>query len=129
MKILFIILGLIYVICPYDLLPDFLFGFGWLDDLTVLWLLWRKFYGIRNQFNTFNNFTRQSNDSINIDDSYAVLGLEQNATLDEIKTAYRSLAKKYHPDKVRQLKSEDKKKAEIKFRQIQEAYDNLKNLN
>jgi len=129
MKILFIILGLIYVISPYDLIPDFLLGFGWLDDLTVIWILWQKFCGIRNQFNPFNYYTRQSDNSITIDESYAVLGLEQNAAPDEIKTAYRSLAKKYHPDKVRQLKAEDKKKAEIKFRQIQEAYDNLKNLN
>lgn len=52
-------------------------------------------------------------------DYYEVLGVSKNATKQEIKKAYRKLAKQYHPDK---NKSAD---AEEKFKEIQEAYDVL----
>ncbi len=50
-------------------------------------------------------------------DYYAVLGLEKNASADQIKKAYRKLAIKYHPDK-----NPDDKKAEERFKEISEAY-------
>ncbi len=50
-------------------------------------------------------------------DPFAVLGLPSNATEDEIKTAYRKLAKKYHPD----LNPGDRT-AEEKMKEINEAY-------
>ena len=53
-------------------------------------------------------------------DYYKILGLNKNATEDEIKKAYRKLAKKWHPDKNR-----DNPKAEEKFKEIQEAYETL----
>jgi molecular chaperone DnaJ len=52
-------------------------------------------------------------------DYYEVLGVSKSASKDEIKKAYRKLAKEYHPDK---NKSEG---AESKFREVQEAYDVL----
>lgn len=52
-------------------------------------------------------------------DYYEVLGLSKNASDDEIKKAYRSLARKYHPDV---NKESD---AEQKFKEIKEAYDVL----
>ncbi|MDR1404910.1 MAG: molecular chaperone DnaJ [Candidatus Methanoplasma sp.] len=54
-------------------------------------------------------------------DYYEVLGVTKDATQDEIKRAYRALAKKYHPD-VTDLSKDD---AEIKFKEVSEAYEVL----
>ncbi|MBQ0049983.1 MAG: molecular chaperone DnaJ [Bacteroidales bacterium] len=53
-------------------------------------------------------------------DYYEVLGVEKNATAQEIKKAYRSLALKYHPDR-----NPDNKEAEEKFKEAAEAYSVL----
>jgi curved DNA-binding protein len=53
-------------------------------------------------------------------DYYAILGLERGAGADEIKTAYRRLARKYHPDVSKE------KDAEEKFKEMSEAYETLK---
>lgn len=53
-------------------------------------------------------------------DLYEILGVDRNATEEEIKKAYRRLAKKYHPD----LNPGDKE-AEQKFKEINEAYEIL----
>lgn len=59
-------------------------------------------------------------------DPYKVLGLDSTATDEEIKKAYRRLAMKYHPDKVEGLGEEVKKNAEAQFREINEAYEQIK---
>ena len=52
-------------------------------------------------------------------DYYEVLGLSKGASQDEIKRAYRQLAKKYHPDINKEPGAEEK------FKEINEAYDTL----
>ena len=59
------------------------------------------------------------------DNAYKILEIEKNASIDEIKAAYRKMAKKYHPDKVTHLGEEHRKGAEEKFKEVQKAYDEL----
>lgn len=54
-------------------------------------------------------------------DYYEILGVAKDASQDDIKKAYRSLAKKYHPD----VSTEPKEVAEAKFKEISEAYEIL----
>lgn len=56
-------------------------------------------------------------------DYYDILGVNKNASYEEIKRAYRKLAIKYHPDK----NPNNKKEAEEKFKEAAEAYDVLSN--
>jgi len=57
-----------------------------------------------------------------VDDPYKVLGLDRNASDEDVKRAYRALAKKYHPD----LNPGDKEAAR-KMQEVNEAYDQIKN--
>lgn len=88
-------------------------------------------------FNTINRFASQIKPnklystfsqcfSTHKKDYYAILGVSRNATLDDIKKAYRALAKTYHPDVTTNAEKPDIKALE-KFREIAEAYGVLSN--
>ena len=55
-------------------------------------------------------------------DYYDVLGVKKSSSADQIKSAYRKLAVKYHPDK-----NKGDKGAEEKFKEASEAYHDLSN--
>ncbi len=57
-------------------------------------------------------------------DYYTILGIKKDATEEEIKSAFRKLANKYHPDK-----NQGNKEAEDKFKEINEAYQTLSDKN
>jgi len=57
---------------------------------------------------------------MNFKDYYNIMGVERDASQDEIKRAYRKLARKYHPDVSKE------KDAETRFKEVGEAYEALK---
>jgi len=148
MKIFLIILGLIYVLSPYDLLPEIFLGWGGLlDDLILLFFGWRFLKNLSQKQSGTQSFYHQSRQSFDRNkgfsekethkadsqfkqasrpkDPYTVLNVPRNASSEEIKKAYKQLANKYHPDKVLHLGDEFKKLAEERFKEIQEAYREL----
>ena len=60
------------------------------------------------------------------DSAYSVLGISPSASDDEVKSAYRRMAMKNHPDKVATLGPDVQKAASEKFRKIQQAYETIK---
>lgn len=150
MKILLIILAVLYLLSPYDILPDFIIGWGWLDDLAILGLLWRYLYLYKRKQESFKksyqqdrqffegeeyqgSYKEKSSDSDAyfgkksfVKNPHGVLGIKESASQEEIKKAYKQLAGKYHPDKVLHLGREFQELAEKRFKEIQEAYEKLK---
>ena len=146
MKFLLSLLALGYTICPYDLLPDFLLGLGWIDDLAVLGLLWwylfvyrkrklnyqgqghssadpKKKFGNKDPTDNEYDFNKTGAQK----DPYLILGVSRNASPEDIKKTYRQLANKFHPDKVNHLGEEFRALAEKRFQEIQNAYLELNN--
>lgn len=133
LKTIIIILALAYVVFPSDLLPDWIIGIGWIDDLIVLYLLWRYFFrgavstGTRRPSGYEQNSGQASRqNSFQKKNPYEVLEISPGASPSEIRQAYRTLANQYHPDKAAHLGPEFQALAEEKFKEIQQAYDELK---
>ncbi len=132
------ILALLYTFMPYDFLPDMLVGWGWLDDIIILYLLWHYFFrGKRVQPGNAGAQAEGRQDAYGRTDSarggqsipktpHEVLDVPRGASQAEIRGAYKKLAGKYHPDKVEHLGDEFKALAEEKFKEVQEAYQQLK---
>ena len=143
MKWLLAILALVYVLVPWDVLPDFLVGLGWLDDLLLAGLVWYFFFR-RSERPTGQNdpgansgsahrhqqsqqkTANEPGDAEAARDPYRILELQPGAGQTEIRAAYRRLATRYHPDKVAHLGEDFQALAEKKFKAIQAAYDMLR---
>ena len=147
-KIILIGLALIYILNPFDLLPDMIIGWGWIDDLIIMGFLWRYLYSLkkRRHFQNYrqngSNASNQKNqhkangngrthsdpnmqNSSGVRSAYEILEIDRGSSQEEIKKAYRQLAGKYHPDKVEHLGDEFKMLAEKRFKEIQQAYQEL----
>jgi uncharacterized membrane protein YkvA (DUF1232 family) len=140
-KWILLILAGLYTLNPYDIFPDFMIGWGWLDDLIIWILVWRYFvsrkkkltgdyrfedrkradYSGQHRFDQKNQHTAEAEPW----NPYRVLGIGRDASAEEIKHAYREMAGRYHPDKLEHLGDEFKVLAEIRFKEIQKAYQEL----
>jgi DnaJ domain/Protein of unknown function (DUF1232) len=137
MRYLLLIGALLYLLFPRDLIPDYFVGWGWIDDLVVLYLAWRYFRrhapGRQPRNHTDQSwddaddqgFRTADTNRRDHQDPYSVLGVSPGASKEEIKAAYRRQAAKYHPDKVQHLGKEFQKLAEERFKDIQQAHDQL----
>jgi|YNPMSStandDraft_1061717.scaffolds.fasta_scaffold00134_28 DnaJ-domain-containing protein 1 len=95
-----------------DTTPKFNFDFD--DDLK------REFENLNNNFS--QNTSSKTNYGI-LKEAFKILEISENASNDEIKQAYISKIKEYHPDKVASLGKDLQKIAEIKTKEINEAYN------
>ncbi len=147
-RIVLIILAILYILNPYDLLPDLMPGLGWIDDIIVLGFLVRFFYLQKKKREAYRTYYQNTQGARNDDrnttdengyrdqgfgresssrwDPYRILGIESSASQEDIKHAFRRMAGKYHPDKVGYLGEEFRALAEKRFKEIQRAYDELK---
>jgi DnaJ like chaperone protein len=58
--------------------------------------------------------------------AYEILGVRKEMSFAEIRTVYRQLVLKFHPDRNKEMDEEEKKKLTVKFQQIKDAYQNIK---
>ncbi len=154
LKILAILLALIYIMSPYDFLPDILFPVGWIDDAFILGLLvyflrrgrlpaifsyltgssqkkekpssgWAEW---KKKFTSrepgFEANFKTEGDTKN---PYEILGVKPGVSEQELRAAYYHAAQLYHPDKVSHLGPELQQTAIKKFLEIHEAYVLLQN--
>ena len=148
MKYLLGLLAVLYALSPYDLFPDMVIGWGWIDDLIVLILAWYFLWSRKSRYHYKDNAgsgRRSSslgrngashdegagkegagaNRKTTSKDPYTVLGVSPSSSGEEIRAAYRRLANRYHPDKVNHLGDEFKDLAEKRFKEIKRAYEEL----
>ena len=150
LRIVLTVLGVAYAASPFDFLPDFLVGLGWIDDIVLIIFLWKLYQFYKRKHFSYQRTFEQSHQDYGKGagggpssqdsqgagtghggedrrkDAYMVLDLPRNASQEEVKKAFRQLSNKYHPDKVSHLGDEFKELAEKRFKEIQEAYGKLR---
>lgn len=77
--------------------------------------------------NNFNQKDTKKNIS-NLDEAFKVLGIDNNSTIEQIKEAYKTKMKEYHPDRVSGLGEELQNLARTKTQQINEAYSFIRKI-
>ena len=84
-------------------------------------------YGGYSSQNSGSSYQRNTSSTYTTDKSkyYSILGISRGASQDEIKKAYRKLAKEHHPDRFVNSSDSEKKYHENKMKEINDAYENL----
>ena len=84
------------------------------------------------QIASYLGLSKKDTDSIKymfiaeIDSAYKILEIDRNASVEDLKKAYRKMANKYHPDKVSHLGEDFRIAAKEKFQKVNEAYSQIK---
>lgn len=142
MKWFWIVLALLYVISRFDLIPDMIPLYGWIDDIAVMVFLFRYLKRLRRMqdddrlgagsgwgMNGGQSEQQGSHGRTSHADGHKspheVLNVPPTADEAQIRAAYRRLASQYHPDKVAHLGKEFQDLAENRFKEIQQAYELL----
>lgn len=108
-------------------LVHYLFGIAKADnhvsenEINIIYRIARQLHVSDADFQSVKNMFYRNPQS-----DYVILGVTDGATDGEIKSAYRKMAIKYHPDKVQDMGVEHQKDAKEKFQKIQSAYENIK---
>lgn len=89
------------------------------------------FESVKAMFGSGNGYYNQQNYQqggyiSKIDNAYKILEVNKDATDEEVKKAYREMAKKHHPDRVSHLGEDVRKSAEEKLQEINSAYEMIK---
>ena len=149
MKWLPLIIMILYFFSPLDLIPDTFFPAGFLDDLLVILVLisgspflkkffsgyLKKFFRVPPSLEeetpseeeaSFEEKGEDQGKKSSVKSPWEILGVSQEAPLEEIKEAYRKRCAEYHPDKVAHLGLELQKVAHEEFKKIQAAYEYVK---
>jgi DnaJ like chaperone protein len=124
---------------------DFLFSLAASDgrvsyyEMSAIRRIAQTLYVDENQFERLKKIYYKENESerrqrerpttftfTSIETHYSKLGLSKEASIDDLKSSYRKLVLKYHPDKWISASKVDQEKAKQQFIQIQEAYDKIK---
>jgi DnaJ-domain-containing protein 1 len=77
-------------------------------------------------YSTESLFVSTPEDLFEEDDPYAVLGVPSSATWEQITRAHRSLAKKFHPDRLVDMSDDERAKGEVRIRDLNIAYMELR---
>ena len=91
---------------------------AWLEFKSTLWELYEE--GRKNGWSTLYDEFVKALDPKGEANAQKVLGVSESASKEEIKRAYKTLVRKWHPDK---YKGQDKTEAERKFMEVQQAYE------
>jgi len=102
-------------------------GIGFKDYEALKAMFMFGGYGGQQQYSNSGQQQRRPNQMDSLS-AYKILEIEQTATDDEVKKAYRKMAIKFHPDKVASLGEAHVKAATEKFQKVQEAYDLVCNI-
>ena len=136
----------LYFFSPLDLIPDVCFPAGYLDDLLVILVVLSgspflkkmisdrlkkfrdhgPFPGGQPPDEDEEEYEDKSRGASPVKTPWEILGVQENASMDEIKEAYRKRCAEYHPDKVTHLGIELQKVANEEFKKIQAAYEYVK---
>jgi curved DNA-binding protein CbpA len=112
--------------------PDFALDEGMsasiLEDKTTMWIILMMairviIHETLNEYFPTNRELMKA--KIAAKDYYAVLGLNYDASTEDVKRSYRKLALQYHPDRQTNIKLEEKLQKELKMKEINKAYESI----